>query len=493
MTPSSPLAARSPRSEAIPVPTVSLDGQENADDVPSAFDAAYLEGVTEELEAPPREEESGTRAAPPQPFALRGTVLTQTGALARGYVVVANGLVDEVRTTRPSGVQVLDTDGVILPGLLDLHGHPEFNVFAAWEPPRRFSNRYLWRSHDLYQQLVRTPQNRLQTALPPTTQLRYAEVRAMVGGVTAIQGANARIARTPDHEPLIRNVDLWIFGRHRARSLIDLPSSRSGFGWEKLSTVLAEIGRGEVDAFYLHLCEGRRDDQRSQTEWKHFLELGAGTPATVVIHGTALSADQLDQLHGLGCSLVWSPQSNLRLYDQTTLAADALRLGIPVALGADWLPTGSTSLLAETQVARRVLHEQGLDIGADRLVDMVTATAARIAGLEQELGVLAAGRPADLVVLARRHDDPYESVCQSDPGDVQLVCVGGDITYGRRDWFDLLSASATAPTIEDLTAWGRPMRLDTGYQARPGDTSPSLRELRAALIGAYPPVGPVFA
>ena len=493
MTLSTPLAARSPNTEAIPDPDVSLEGREIGEDDSSPFDAAYLEGVTDGLSAPPREVEERVRAVPPQPFALRGSVLTAIGALRRAYVVFANGVVHEVRTTRPAGVQVLDTDGVILPGLLDLHGHPEFNVFAAWEPPRRFSNRYLWRGHDLYQQLVRTPQNRLQTAVPPKTQLRYAEVRALVGGVTAIQGANARIARTPDHEPLVRNVDLWVFGRHRARSLIDLPSSRSGFGWEKLSKVLGEIGRGEVDAFYLHLCEGRRDDQRSQTEWANFLELGAGTPATVVIHGTALSADQLEQLHALECSLVWSPQSNLRLYDETTLAADALRIGLPVALGADWLPTGSTSLLAEMQVARRVLHEQGLDIGADRLVDMVTATAARIAGLEQELGVLAAGRPADLVVLARRHDDPYESVCLSDPGDVQLVCVGGDVTYGRRDWFDLLAASATAPTIEDLTAWGRPMRLDTGYQARPGDTSPSLSELRAALIGAYPQVGPVFA
>ena len=31
-------------------------------------------------------------------------------------------------------MDVIDTDGVILPGLIDLHGHPEFNVFAAWEP-----------------------------------------------------------------------------------------------------------------------------------------------------------------------------------------------------------------------------------------------------------------------------------------------------------------------------------------------------------------------
>ena len=30
-------------------------------------------------------------------------------------------------------------------------------------------------------------------------------------------------------------------------------------------------------------------------------------------------------------------------------------LGIPIGLGADWLPSGSPSLLAEIKVARRVL------------------------------------------------------------------------------------------------------------------------------------------
>ena len=40
---------------------------------------------------------------------------------------------------------------MILPGLLDLHGHPEFNVFAAWEPPQLFATRYLWRGSPIYQ------------------------------------------------------------------------------------------------------------------------------------------------------------------------------------------------------------------------------------------------------------------------------------------------------------------------------------------------------
>lgn len=462
------------------------------------FARAYRAGVTEQLEPPTRGARAGStgavapRAAPAVPVALHGAVITPTAAWTDGYVVVDGGIVADVRRAKPDGVRVIDTDGVILPGLIDLHGHPEFNVFAAWEPPRRFSNRYIWRSSDLYHQLVRDPQNELVTRLPPGTQLRYAEVRALVGGVTAIQGASARTAQS-SAEPLVRNVDLRIFDQHRARSMIDLPSGSSGRGAEQLTRVLQGIADGAVDAFYLHLCEGRRDDRRSQTEFQRFLDLDAATPATVVIHGCALSSDQLAVLATQGCKLVWSPQSNLRLYGQTTLAADALRHGMPVALGADWLPSGSTSLLAEMKVARRVLADQGMTIEARDLVHMVTAGAAKVAGLGQFLGALAPGRPADVVVLERHHDDPYENVCRADPSWVELVLIGGDVAYGRDDWFTQITETSEAPTHELVFAWGQPMRLDTGFQVHPGQPSPSLADIRTALVAAYPQVGPIFA
>jgi cytosine/adenosine deaminase-related metal-dependent hydrolase len=470
------------------------------------FARAYQRGVTEELppprppaQAPPTAAPptAGPRARPPataapsEAFALRGAVVTPTAAWSDGYVVVDGTVIADVRRSAPSGVRVVETDGVILPGLIDLHGHPEFNVFAAWEPPKLFANRYRWRGSEVYRQLVRDPQDVLLTKVPPRTQLRYAEVRALVGGVTAIQGAGA--VRSPDTEPLVRNVDLWIFGRHRARSMIDLPSSETARDFPRLQKILADIAAGTVDAFYLHLCEGRRGDERSAAEYRRFLDFEAATASTVVIHASSLSVDELRHLAELGCKLVWSPQSNLRLYGETTLAAEALRAGMPVGLGADWLPSGSTSLLAEMKVARRELARQGLSMAAGDLVRMVTAGAAEIAGLADHLGSLAPGRPADLVVLERHDDDPYENVCRADPSWVELVLIGGDVTYGRRDWFTQLTGAGVGGTIEDLIAWGKPMTLDSGFQVGAGSPAPSLAEIRRLLTSAYPPVGPIFA
>ena len=179
----------------------------------------------------------------------------------------------------------------------------------------------------------------------------------LVSGVTAIQGTSELVTRLTA-ESLVRNVDKWIFGQHRARALVDLPSA-TGQGRQQLDGILADIASHDVDAFYIHLAEGQKANPRSQGEFDALTGLNALTAATVVIHGTALTRDQLGHLRDAGAKLVWSPQSNLRLYGETTDVASALEIGLPVALGADWLPSGSPSLLAEITVARRCLIEQG--------------------------------------------------------------------------------------------------------------------------------------
>jgi 5-methylthioadenosine/S-adenosylhomocysteine deaminase len=85
-------------------------------------------------------------------------VLKSDGSIARGWVVVKAGQIVSVRSTKPRDVEhAISTGGVILAGLIDLHGHPEYNVFAAWEPPKVYINRGRWRDSDEYDQLIKKP------------------------------------------------------------------------------------------------------------------------------------------------------------------------------------------------------------------------------------------------------------------------------------------------------------------------------------------------
>jgi imidazolonepropionase-like amidohydrolase len=422
------------------------------------------------------------RLPPSAPWAVHGSVFGAQGWVD-GYVTIGGGVVHAICSSRPADIPVVETDrGLILPGLIDLHGHPEYNIFPAWEPPKSYQNRYEWRRREpAYQVLVAGPMSYLQRVSQLGPQCaRFAEIRALIGGVTAIQGASKSY---PDRdEALVRNVDLPVFGRHRARSFVDF------LGNSDVGRVLTEIQAGQVDRVYVHLAEGT--DQASSDEFDQLCALNLLGPWTVIIHGTALTSAQLGAAHDAGARLVWSPQSNLRLYRTTTRASEAFNLGMDVGLGADWLPSGSRSLLDELRVARRVLHAQGLNIAPRTLVEMMTSTAARIAGID-ELGVLKPGAPADLCVIDRRHLDPDESVALSDPSAVSLVAIGGDVAYARSEWWDTLF-DTRAP--ESVIAWGREMQLDTRFRmtsSSPGP--PSLSALREVLLTAFVGTGPIFA
>jgi 5-methylthioadenosine/S-adenosylhomocysteine deaminase len=466
-----------------------------------AFDDAYTRGITRAPHQP--REKSGVarprdvvpvREPAAEPIALGGTVLTPDVQHKHGWVTIEKGVIADIRKTQPAGVRPIDTGGVILPGLIDLHGHPEYNVFSAWEPPKQYVNRAAWRSSDEYAAVVKAPWAQLtgggnSTSLK-ATMTRYAEVRAIVGGVTAIQGASD--AYPKKNEALCRNVDLWIFGEQIARSTVDFDRLTA----DDITSLKSHIADGSVKAHYVHLAEGCHGNVAAVHEFENFVASGLLSAATIVIHGTALSSQHFDTLKQAGAKLVWSPQSNLRLYGQTTDIAAAMSAGLTVGLGADWLPSGSRSLLDELQVARQVLNGTQNPPSNRDLVQMVTSRAATIAGLDDHLGKLEVDRPADLVVLERRAADGYDSVLLSEPTAVQLTMIGGDIVYGRSDW--LAPPIVNPADYEPVLAWGRPMLLDTRLgspETGPTPTGPGLRlaDMRARLIARYPNVGPILS
>ena len=275
-----------------------------------------------------------------------------------------------------------------------------------------------------------TPRSALSSAVPPPSKARAD-------------------ARQGSAESLVRNVDGVIFGEHRARSLIDLPASLSARGGDELKKILAAITAKEVNAFYVHLAEGQRDNQRSIDEFAHLVSLNALTDSTIIIHGTAMTRDQLAGAADQGAKLAWSPQSNLRLYGQTTRVGDALDVGLPVALGADWLPSGSTSLLAEMKVVRQELTNQNHPISAKKLTAMVTSTAADIAGLGDKTGTLEVGRPP------MSSSSPNVTTTHTSPSAPPTPTTSSSCSSAETSPTDARTGSPLSPRTRQTSGWNQ--------------------------------------
>ena len=152
----------------------------------------------------------------------------------------------------------------------------------------------------------------------PAAALRYAEVKAVVGGVTAIQGSPPVTRRFPGW--MVRNVEKEAIGVKTA----DLPVGAAG---DAPSSSTRRAGAWPTGAsFIYHLAEGV--DPALRKEFTLLDDHGCVGDGLIGIHSTALDRRRLTRRGSAagGGAVVWSPFSNLWLYGGTTDVARARAL-----------------------------------------------------------------------------------------------------------------------------------------------------------------------
>lgn len=412
---------------------------------------------------------------------VQGTVATmdpERPLLPNGAVYVDDqGLIQAVADAADpapngfGGAARVVTRGVVYPGLIDLHNHLAYNCLPLWVPPDRqepFTSRDQWPRLDAYVTDVRLPTLAL-TQLASKALLKYVEVKAAVGGVTAVQGS-AKLSR-PYEGWLVRNVEYETFGTNRKTVFQSVRT---------LSTADFPVAREHMtsgSSFIYHLAEGtspallREYDDLRTNDCLH--------PRLVAIHATALGDPQYQEWGPHGSSMVWSPLSNLWLYHHTSDVVAARAHGIRICLGADWAPSGSKHLLGELKVAdlwNRAPNGLGGAFSDLELCQMVTSNPADALGWGDRIGRVKAGLRGDLLVLPRRRVDPYRNLIEATELDVRLVLVGGRPVYGT----PALMRATGAKEPEPIVVGGRRRSVSLRDPAIP-DADISWRQVLAGL------------
>jgi cytosine/adenosine deaminase-related metal-dependent hydrolase len=394
-------------------------------------------------------------------YALHGDVVTPTGVLPGAYVVVTDEKISAVGTD-PGTAPVVETGGYIFPGLIDGHGHVEYNDIALADLGGRFGDRDAWPKVGAYRTQVKDPKNAVTRAGMQCEAVRHGEVRALVGGTTAIQGTpQIACARS-----LVRNLEGTNFCQDRVRqNVTDIAGFGRAYGGRTsvAAQIKANIAANQLDAFVVHAGEGI--DAHAKAEWQQLVDLGLNVPQLVLIHTTAFGPDEYSQIAAAGAKVIWSPLSNLLLYGKTADIPTALSMGIDVSLGADWAPSGSPNLLAELKVADHVNQRLWNGVISDeQLVDMATINPARAYGLDKFIGSIEVGKYADLLVVTEEPGaTAYRSLIDAKPQDVHLVTISGDPLYGDPALMDALGKSGDYEVID---ACGSPRAIDVTVTAR---------------------------
>jgi cytosine/adenosine deaminase-related metal-dependent hydrolase len=426
---------------------------------------------------------------------IRARLLIPAGSVRRGELLAdAEGRIACIGACRAQakGATLIDCpDALLSPGFVNLHEHLMFGGVA----PRpddgiRYTHRHDWRKG---LNGFRARENFAGTRDPAL--LAWFELRHLLAGETALAG-NV-MARG-----LARNLDVaaGLEGLDAAAVTNEVFPLDDATGIERIGDCdygphpETAAGAAARHALLVHLGEGSGEAARNEfrcTTSAIFdtapLPAGGGTSQDLlqgnatVLHGIAFDPAMLAELARRRVDLVWSPRSNLSLYGRTLDVGTALSLGMTIALGTDWLPSGSMTLVREADCAKHYAETAGLRLPSRLLWRMMTANGAAAARMTGRIGVLAPGAAADLILVraGRQGADPFAAVTSASPRDMLVIARGGRILAGDAR----LLAPLPRPDCEEIAMGRHRQRLCIA-----ADAGLSYADLarQAAAAGAWP-------
>jgi cytosine/adenosine deaminase-related metal-dependent hydrolase len=195
-------------------------------------------------------------------------------------------------------------------------------------------------------------------------------------------------------------------GRVRVAVAPTIPNQATDELLDGGASLCREYGVG----FHTHLAESKVQVIESRRRWgksivtrlRDHRVLG---PGFVGAHSVWLDDDDVRMLADAGAAVAHNPGSNLRLGVGIAPVREMLDRGVAVGLGTDGSTCSDNQNLFEalrfaaSLSTLRFPHETARWLDADTVWGLATRGSARVVGQAADLGVLAPGRKADLVLL----------------------------------------------------------------------------------------------
>jgi len=187
----------------------------------------------------------------------------------------------------------------------------------------------------------------------------------------------------------------------------------------------------------------------------------------VLAHCVWLAPAQFRKLAKAGAAITWQPSTNAFLADGVMPLGAALAAGVAVGLGTDDANANDrVDMFSEMRTGAllsKIADRDATSVPARTMVTLATRGGARALGLDHEIGVLAPGVAADVVLLDMDAFRPCTDlasalVYQASPAAVETVVVGGRV----------LMYEGTLTTVDEQALRKQAQRATNGILRRSG-------------------------
>ena len=422
------------------------------------------------------------------------TMDAKTGDLAGADVHLRDGAIIAVgRDLQAPAAQAIDGRGmIVLPGLVETHWHMWNTLLRSMSGDQR--------ERGYFPTALALGKAYLPSDMYQGTRLAAAE--ALNGGITFVHDWCHNI-RSPQYagEDLRALRESGIRGRfsygaaqgHPADQTVDLVDLERlwrswavysndgllslGLAWRGVSTgatgnVSAAAYRQDFNAarqlripISVHANNRKGSDAIALLAREKFLGRDVQ-----VIHATWVTPEEIRALAENGCTVSFSPYTEMRIGFGFPATGDFLAAGIPVGLSVDTTAlSGNADMFAIMKAIQNIENARALNefkLPARRVLELATIEGARSMGMDDRVGSLVPGKRADLVMvnardlnLASWSDPAHLLVEAAQPYNVDTVMVDGRILKrgGRLTAIDTArvasEASAALTALRQRAGW----------------------------------------
>lgn len=408
---------------------------------------------------------------------INGKILPQAATASRclinsGFVGIKAGAITAIgpMTAAPEAqdaVQVMDAAGkLVMPGLVNSHGHSAMTLLRgladdlplmSWLQDHIFPAEARLVNPDMVYWCSKLAAAEMIMAGTTTVADAYfyqdAAVQAFIdSGLRAVSAQGVIDFPAPGVPDPKKNVeaaaafiDRWQGKNSRITPAVfcHSPYTCSPETLQRAKAMAQDRGT----LFFLHLAETNDEVRQIQENYgvtpiRHLQRLGLLDPATICVHTVWLEPEEILILAAHGAGVSHCPESNMKLASGIAPIPAMIDAGITVGLGTDGCASNNDlDLFREMDTCAKLHKVKHLDatiLPARQVLHLATLGSARLLGLDSQIGSLAPGKRADLILLElnQPHLTPFYNedllVYAATGSDVTTVIIDGNIVMEER-------------------------------------------------------------
>ena len=359
------------------------------------------------------------------------------------FLGIRNGEIAEIAAKDISGraKKFIDArDKAVLPGLVNGHTHLAMTLFRGLEDDLPFQKWLFERILPLESKLVDRDFVRIGTELGAIESIRFgvtsvcdmyffAETSAEVidrAGIRALVGQV--FASVPFPEDKVVGSDKAaafrkLYDKYTRHPRI-VPTLAPHAPYTCSEAVLREVTvlSNEYGCpIHIHVSETQAEVEESRrrhgkTPVQYLYELGILKGKTVCAHCVHLDEADADLFHKSGASVVYNPDSNLKLSSGIAPISRYLKKGIPVAIGTDGAASNNDlSIFGAMDIGTKIqklAQSDNTAMVAGQTLRCATIGGATALGIDDKVGSLEVGKRADIVIVDLKfpHMQPVHNI-----------------------------------------------------------------------------------